>query len=533
MSKHRWDVPKANIPRSSFNRSHGYKTTFDVGQLIPFYIDEALPGDTFNLNLTAFARLATPIKPIMDNMFMETFYFAVPVRQIWNNFEKFNGEQDDPTDSTDFTIPQVNQDAGTAIAPGSFYDYAGLPANQIFPEQVSFSALFHRAYRHVYNEWFRDQNHIAKVTINRGDGPENTSGNGAIFKRRKRPDYFTSALPWPQKGDPVSVPIGDTAPIIPDPAGNMVPTFQPEGGGAQNTMQFGTEWGNRQNIWATAQTPTANAMWDEPKLLADLASATSITINDLRQSFQVQKILERDARSGTRYPEILKSHFGVIDPQMLVLQRPEFLGGGSTPIYITPVEQNTQSTDGGGGLAATPQGNLAAYGTATIKGRNGFTKSFTEHCILIGLVNVRADLTYQQGIERMWSRETRFDFYWPALAHIGEQAVLNKEIYASGTAATDEAVFGYQERYGEYRTKQSKITGKFRSTDPETLDVWHLAEEFADTPVLGVPFIEDNTPVDRVIAVTDEPHFLFDSYISLQCARPMPMYGTPGLIDHF
>ena len=527
------DIPRADIPRSSFDRSHGYKTTFDGGKLVPFYVDEALPGDTFNCRVNAFARLATPIKPIMDNMFMETFFFSVPVRQVWDNWEKFNGEQDDPADTTDYLVPQINIAAGTSIPNQGIYDYMGLPTGVTNTDEWSFSSLFIRAYRHIFNEWFRDQNHLAKVSVPRGDGPDDYAEMSGLFNRRKRPDYFTSCLPWPQKGEPVSVPIGVNAPVIPDPAGSA-PTFQGPGGAPQaSTIGWNGEDGADTRAAFSNPAGTAGvkmASWADPGLIADLTDATSVTINDLRQSFQVQKILERDARGGTRYPEILKAHFGVTDPQMLVLQRPEFLGGGTTPVNITPVEQ-TAPTDAAN-TELTPQGNLSAFGTATIRG-HGFTKSFTEHCIIIGLVNVRADLTYQQGLDRMWSRNTRFDFFWPALSHIGEQAVLNKEIYLKGENAADEAVFGYQERFAEYRYKPSKITGKFRSTDPESLDVWHLADEYTDTPVLGQPWLSGIPPIDRIIAVQDEPHFLFDSFIKLRCARPMPLYGVPGMIDHF
>ena len=533
--KHQWDIPQAEIPRSSFDRSHGYKTTFDVGRLVPFYVDEALPGDTFNLRTAAFARLATPIKPIMDNMRMDFFFFSVPIRQLWDNWEKFNGEQKAPGDSTDFVIPQTYVPPNTQIENGTLYDYLGLPTNVDNAEQWSFNSLFVRAYRHIYNEWFRDQNHEASWPLGdqnneKGDGPDPLNGNEYVFLRRKRPDYFTSCLPWPQKGDPVTVSLGDTAPVI--STGDHRPLFRQQGSTSPVDLGWvGDDLADTRAAWSIPANATGFrwARWDDPKLVADLSNAVGVQINDLREAFQVQKILERDARGGTRYPEILKAHFGVTDPQMLVLQRPEYLGGGSTPININPVTQNTPTNvvpD------VTPQGNLAAYGTASANGI-GFTKSFTEHCIVMGIVNVRADLTYQQGLERQFNRLTRFDFYWPALSHLGEQAVLNKEIYLSGDAGVDNDVFGYQERYGEYRQKQSKITGKFRSTDPESLDVWHLSEEFADTPVLGVPFLKDQTPIDRVVAVPTEPDFLFDAYISLRCARPMPMYGVPGMIDHF
>ncbi len=495
--------------------------------LVPFYVDEALPGDTFNLRCSAFARLATPIKPFMDNLFMETFFFSVPIRQVWENWEKFNGEQTNPADSTDFIVPQITWSNAGA---GSVTDYFGLPPQPPSTATVN-GALFFRAYSHIYNNWFRDQNLIDSTVLDIGDGPD-SPGDHPIQRRRKRPDYFTSCLPWPQKGDPITVPIAGTAPVtgiglnVAQAGVGGSPTVS-EPGGAQLTYTDSIDLEGLPSAHIFVKTGSAGPP-HEPLIFANLAAASGISISDLRQSFQIQKLMERDARGGTRYPEILKSHFGVSDPQMLVLQRPEFLGGGSTQVNIHAVEQTTE-TD-----SSTPQGNLAAVGTASFSG-HGFTKSFTEHCILIGIINIRADLTYQQGVNRMFDRKTRFDFYWPALSHLSEQAVLQKEIFLTGGAVPgpDSIVFGYQERYAEYRYKPSIISGQFRSTHSSTLDVWHLSQEFASAPVLDKTFIEDQPPIPRVIAVPSEPEFLLDAYFSLRCARPMPLYGVPGLIDHF
>lgn len=512
-------VPRAEIPRSSFDRSHGYKTTFDAGLLIPFFVDEALPGDTFNVSATSLARLATPIVPIMDNMYLDTQFFSVPIRLIWDNWQKFNGEQKNPGDSTDYVVPQIVSPASTGWAALSLEDYFGLPVGV---PNLSVSALFHRAYNLIWNEWYRDQNLQDSVSVPTGDGPDSTSTYG-LLRRGKRHDYFTSALPWPQKGPGVQIPLGTEAPVfgrynIQNTAGTLNAHLQ-----ANNT-----------DILSNSSFPALTDIYADPSgtgvaqgLYADLNQATAATINSLRQAFQIQKIFERDARGGTRYTEIVKAHFGVTSPDAR-LQRPEYLGGGSTPINITPVPQTSPT----GTYANTPQGNLAAYGTGGFRG-HGFNASFTEHCLVIGLMSVRADLTYQQGVNRMWSRKTRFDFYWPALSHIGEQAVLQKEIFADGVAANDDKVFGYQERYAEYRYKPSQITGEFRSSFPQSLDSWHLSQEFATAPVLDNDFIIENPPIDRVIAVPSEPHFLFDSYIQMRCTRPMPVYGVPGLIDHF
>lgn len=512
-------VPKADIPRSSFDRTHGHKTTFDAGYLIPFYCDEALPGDTFNCKVAALARLATPIFPIMDNMYMDTHFFSVPVRLVWDNWQKFNGEQKNPNDSTDFLVPQITSPLG-GYTEGSIYDYMGLPTKV---GNLKHAAFHNRAINLIWNEWFRDQNLQPSLVVNTGDGPDDDE-DYTLLRRGKRHDYFTSALPWPQKGPGVEIPLGSKAPIKGQYMTSNLTGAEP------GYMTAAVTTGAMTNSPGTANVTGHPLYVDSTKptsMYADLSEATAATINSLRQAFQIQKIYERDARGGTRYTEIIKAHFGVTSPDAR-LQRPEYLGGGSSPINITPIPQSAPT----GAYATTPQGNLAGYGTAAIN-NHGFTASFTEHCVLIGFVSVRADLTYQQGLRRMWSRRTRFDFYLPALSHIGEQAVLQKEIFAGDIDADNDKVFGYQERFAEYRYFPSQISGLFRSNATAPLDSWHLSQDFANAPVLDSAFIQENPPVDRVIAVQTEPHFLFDSFIQLRCARPMPVYGVPGLIDHF
>lgn len=533
-------IPKTNIQRSSFDRSFGYKTTFNEGLLIPFFCDEVLPGDTFKLKTSVLARLSTPIVPVMDNMFLDMQFFFVPNRLLWDHWQNFNGEQRDPSDSTDFLVPTVTSPTG-GFATLSIFDYLGLPTGVA---NLSINSLPLRAYNLIWNEWYRDENLQDSVTVEHGDS--DNVNNYTLLKRGKRHDYFTSCLPWPQKGSAVTIPLAgdisaknvmDLPHYSTDSSAPVTPLRFIVGSTNSSAINFNLasrSFSDGVSYWTTGSSnPTNDAglLMDQASLdsLANMLQLTSTTqssvnVNDLRSAFQIQRLLERDARGGTRYTEILRSHFGVISPDAR-LQRPEYLGGCSTPVNINPVQQTSATT------SVTPQGNLAAFGYIS-NTHNDFNHSFVEHGYIIGLMSVRADLTYQQGINRMWSRQSRFDFYWPALAHLGEQAVLNKEIFAQGTDE-DNQVFGYQERYAEYRYKPSLITGKLRSSDPETLDVWHLSQKFTTLPKLNSDFIEENPPISRVVAVQNEPHFIGDFYFDLKCIRPMPLYGVPGLIDHF
>jgi len=517
------EVPHADIQRSTFDRSHGVKTTFDAGELIPIYADEMLPGDTFSCKLTAFARLATPIHPTMDNAFMDTHFFSVPLRLIWDDFEEFMGETKTYTasgsarldETPDFTVaapvaPTITA-GGSGEAEGSLADYLGVPTKIA---GLEFSALFSRAYTLIWNDWFRDENLQKPATLLTTSGADATAYS--ILNRGKRHDYFTSALPWPQKGADVSLPLGTSAPInrdgifkLGDSTGNdFAETVADTSGGSWNYDNITGSFSNGED------------MYYKSGLSADLTSATSATINQLRLAFATQKFLERQARSGSRYIEVIKGHFNVTSPDAR-LQRPEYIGGGSSPVNISPVAQ-TSSTD-----ATSPQGNLSAIGTSVVSGHS-FTKSATEHCILIGLVSVRTALTYQQGLNRMFSRATIYDYYWPTLSTIGEQAVLNKEIYADGSAA-DDTVFGYQERYAEYRYKPSLVTGRFRSNATTSLETWHYAQEYSALPVLGQSWIQQGKAnVQRTLAVATEPQFIFDSLFKLRCTRPMPVTSVPG-----
>lgn len=559
------DAPVMYMRRTKFDRSHVYKTTFDSGKLIPVFVDEILPGDTCRLSVKYFSRLATPIKPIMDNIYLDWFFFFVPNRLVWNHWQNFCFEQEDPDDSTDYVCPTtslVGKASDTLHGVGTLWDYFGLPTG--LPNTISgINALPFRGVYLIWNEWFRDENLQKSVKIQKGDTNEVFDGSRVSDQpewlqeipesylpcppRAKRHDYFTSALPWTQKGPGVSIGLAGTATLVdPSPvSGYFVQQSDARLGAAQLSKDGGvhnvfTGSGslNYQGGYSTSivghsingsGTSTATALpgssWLSKSAYADLDSSSIFTINSLRTAFQMQKFYERLARGGSRYTEVLRSFFGVVSPDAR-LQRPEFLGSFTKMMNINPIAQTSSTND------TTPQGNLSAYGVTGAK-FHGFTKSFVEHGYVFGFCCARADLTYQQGINRMWTRSTVYDWYWPTFAHLGEQAVLLKEIYATGNAEQDNSVFGYQERYAEYRYKPSVICGKFRSNIKGNLDVWHLSQYFETAPKLNPEFIEEDVPIGRIIAVPSEPQFLIDIGFKYTTVRPMPMFGTPGLVDHF
>lgn len=545
------DAPAMYMRRTKFDRSHVYKTTFDAGKLIPVFIDEVLPGDTSKLSVKYFSRLATPVKPIMDNIYLDWFFFFVPNRLVWEHWQNFCFEQEDPDDSTDYVCPttSLSGNADPLHGVGTLWDYFGLPTG--LSNTISgINALPFRGVYLIWNEWFRDENLQKSVKLQKGDANEVFDSSRAADQpewlqgipetylpcppRGKRHDYFTSALPWTQKGPGVEISLSGNAPVFaPASAGSMNPladgivianTADISGSkrlgyarGVVNDNMFMT--GHNDN---TAPTRSEAEQW---QLYANLGDLSAISINSLRTAFQMQKFYERLARGGSRYTEVLRSFFGVVSPDAR-LQRPEFLGSFTKMMNINPIAQTSSTND------TTPQGNLSAYGVTGAK-FHGFTKSFVEHGYVFGFCCARADLTYQQGINRMWTRSTVYDWYWPTFAHLGEQAILLKEIYATGDTEQDNSVFGYQERYAEYRYKPSIICGKFRSNIKGNLDLWHLSQYFQNPPKLNPEFIEEDVPIERIIAVPSEPQFLIDIGFKYTTVRPMPMFGTPGLVDHF
>lgn len=529
-------VPSCNLQRSVFDQPFTYKTTLDAGLIVPCMQPiEILPGDTLNLSLTSFARLATLITPFMDNARITYFFFFVPNRLIWDDFEEFIcADVNGPAG----TVPQMKSgSAGFAV--GSLADYFGLPVNV---GNIEVNALPFRAYNLIFNSWFKREDLVTDSVINTGSSDENwTDGDYPLRRRCKRADYITQCNLWPQKGPGVELPLGESAPVLgTGMALGLTDGTTPQtmfGSSLGGALHVSQQWDVPIGTGAVVGTGSDKILGvtrngEKSGLIADLSSATAATINSLRTAFQLQRLYERDALANNgRYVEVLMSHFAVRSPDAR-LQRPEYLGGGKVNISVHTVTQ-TSSTN-----ATSPQANLAGYGVAA--GRVGFNKSFVEHGYVISLMCITSDQTYQYSIDRMWSRKGRFDFYWPVLAHLGEQAVLNKEVYAQGSTVVDsdgnvvdEQPFGYQERWAEYRYGNSKITGKLRSGVSGSLDVWHLAQAYSSLPVLGETFVSENPPFDRVIAVQNEPQFIYDSVIRARFVRPLPAYSTPGWADHF
>ena len=559
-------APQVDIQRSTFDRSSGHKTTFNAGKLVPIYVDEVLPGDTFEMKTSTIIRGSTPIFPVMDNANLDIYFFYVPNRLVWDHWKEFNGENTTSKweQTVEYSIPQMAAPSGNGEVvgweKGTLADYMGIPT-LIGPgapqseAQWTVNHLPFRAYCLIYNEWFRDQNLQDPVLIDTGDSQTNgrhlipetepieyqiqAALKGAnLLPVNKYFDYFTGALPEPQKGPDVLLPLGNTAPVI--TTNNDVSGITSSSPGLRfksntpinsqaNLAVAPGGYGTGNLIHTTANADLANGNMIPANLYADLGNATAATINELRLAFQLQRLYERDARGGTRYIEIIKSHFGVTSPDAR-LQRPEYLGGERIPINIDQVIQTSGTMEG-----TTPQGNTAAY---SLTGNQGsyFKHSFVEHGYVLGLACVRTEHTYQQGLEKIWNRKNRFDFYWPALANIGEQAILNKEIYLQSSEEANEQAFGYQEAWAEYRYKPSRVSSAFRSNiETGSLDAWHYADYYEELPKLSAEWIQETYKnVDRTLAVqsTLEDQYIADFWFKCKCTRPMPIYSIPGLIDH-
>lgn len=524
-------VPRSDVPRSTFATTHTYKNTFDCDYLVPIHVDEVLPGDVHDGEVTVFARLNNLIFPLMDNLTVETFFFFVPNRIIWDNWKKFMGEQASPADSINYTIPLVDSGLG-GFAVGSLADAFGLPtAGQLSGgDSLQINVLPFRAYNLIWQEWFKDQNLQDTADLSKGDATQLSSAF-PLRKRNKKHDYFTSCLPWPLKGGQnVSLPLGGQAtvrtnasPLVSGVQAGMA--FLNTSGAAPPNNTLGV------NAGALRATTTSPAGWSDniypTNLYADLATATGATINAVRLAVATQQYLEKNARGGTRYTEILRNHFGV-DPQDSRLQRPEYIGGGKSHIQTEAIPQTSATNIDG---STTPIGSLTGQGV--VSGQHRFKYHATEHGYIIGLANVSGEITYQQGLHKMWSRSTRYDFYWPTFAHLGEQAVLNKELYCQGKPTPDNGVFGYQERWAEYRYSPSRICGLFRSTAAGNIDEWHLSEQFGSLPTLNNTFIQQATPASRVLAAGAQANgmqILWDSVFRIRKTRPIPTYSVPGLV---
>lgn len=523
-------VPQANVPRSKFDRSYTAKDTGNFDELFPIFVEEVLPGDTFNVNVNTFIRLATQQVPIMDNMYMDFYAFFTPNRLVWDNWEKQMGSQTNPGDSTDYLTPQVTTNGVTSFAVGSMADKFGIPTGEV---NMSVNALPFRMYNLIWNEWFRDQNLQDSITVNKHDGPDSPTLYN-LQKAARKHDYFSSALPSPQKGAAVLLPIAGEAPVVGTGDETYMYTTNPA---ALNILNVYNDGSNNKVILGGSSvggsaTPLhfseESASVTGTGLKTVLTGATATTITMFRQAIMMQSLLELDNRGGTRYVELIKAHFNVISPDFR-LQRPEYLGGGTSRFMVHPVAQTSQTdTD-------SPQANLAAYTTLSQMGSKiGFAKSFVEHGWVMILARARGDVTYQQGLARQWSRNTRFDYYWPKFQELSDQAILNKEIYYDGSDLVgNEEVWGYIPRHDDYRFRFSEIRGQFRSTFAQSLDVWHLAEEYLTRPGLSPAWIQSNTPIERVLAVEDYPALLMDFWFDFKAARPMSTYAVPASLGRF